>query len=303
MTDPIVCNSRRNEVEEVAQQPQHDIVSATPSTAMYAEEAVVNFKTVAMKYKRNLTKRSNLGVVASVVLIAGRLSISSYACMWTELHVFCAVSMSNFYRCNIVVTDAHSFLFHLSFDCLFKASLPLNNAFAPSSIGPSAASAASGITTATTSSTVTSSLQSRITSTSPITQVMSTIVGNDEMLYSETTMSSKRIESTNNRIMTTSSMKVEKTKNSISKTKKTSYAETYKESSSSSSDDDEFKTKTRRITASVKETGFDSMKYYMKTMGNHELLKKNEEIILAREIQILIKWEEQREELEAKLMR
>jgi hypothetical protein len=59
----------------------------------------------------------------------------------------------------------------------------------------------------------------------------------------------------------------------------------------------------RRITASVKETGFDSMKYYMKTMGNHELLKKNEEIILAREIQILIKWEEQREELEAKLMR
>jgi len=53
----------------------------------------------------------------------------------------------------------------------------------------------------------------------------------------------------------------------------------------------------------VKETGFDSMKYYMKTMGNHELLKKNEEIILAREIQVLIKWEETREELEAKLMR
>lgn len=60
---------------------------------------------------------------------------------------------------------------------------------------------------------------------------------------------------------------------------------------------------TRRITANVKETGFDSMKYYMKTMGNHELLKKNEEIILAREIQILIKWEETREELESKLMR
>jgi hypothetical protein len=59
----------------------------------------------------------------------------------------------------------------------------------------------------------------------------------------------------------------------------------------------------RRIRANVKETGFDSMKYYMKTMGNHELLKKNEEIILAREIQSLIKWEETREELEAKLMR
>ncbi|EED92709.1 RNA polymerase, partial [Thalassiosira pseudonana CCMP1335] len=47
----------------------------------------------------------------------------------------------------------------------------------------------------------------------------------------------------------------------------------------------------------------DSMKYYMKTMGNHDLLQKNEEIILAREIQILIKWEEVREELEGQLLR
>ena len=45
------------------------------------------------------------------------------------------------------------------------------------------------------------------------------------------------------------------------------------------------------------------MKYYMKTMGNHDLLQKNEEIILAREIQILIKWEEVREELEGQLLR
>eukprot|EP00560_Eucampia_antarctica_P004910 CAMPEP_0197834244 /NCGR_PEP_ID=MMETSP1437-20131217/21769_1 /TAXON_ID=49252 ORGANISM="Eucampia antarctica, Strain CCMP1452" /NCGR_SAMPLE_ID=MMETSP1437 /ASSEMBLY_ACC=CAM_ASM_001096 /LENGTH=432 /DNA_ID=CAMNT_0043438793 /DNA_START=250 /DNA_END=1548 /DNA_ORIENTATION=+ len=59
----------------------------------------------------------------------------------------------------------------------------------------------------------------------------------------------------------------------------------------------------RRLRASVRETGNDSMKYYLKTMGNHELLKKNEEIILAREIQILIKWETQREELESSLMR
>jgi len=57
------------------------------------------------------------------------------------------------------------------------------------------------------------------------------------------------------------------------------------------------------IKANVKETGFDSMNYYMKSMGDHELLKKNEEIILAREIQILIKWEDTREELEAKLER
>lgn len=58
-----------------------------------------------------------------------------------------------------------------------------------------------------------------------------------------------------------------------------------------------------KIRAQVRETGNDSMKYYLKTMGNHDLLQKNEEIILAREIQILIKWEQERETLESKLMR
>ena len=59
----------------------------------------------------------------------------------------------------------------------------------------------------------------------------------------------------------------------------------------------------RRIRANVRETGFDSIKYYMKTMGNHDLLQKNEEIVLAREIQILMKWEVVRDELEAELVR
>jgi hypothetical protein len=59
----------------------------------------------------------------------------------------------------------------------------------------------------------------------------------------------------------------------------------------------------RKIRASVKETGYDSMRSYIKTMCNHELLNKNEEVILAREIQILIQWEEAREELESKLLR
>lgn len=59
----------------------------------------------------------------------------------------------------------------------------------------------------------------------------------------------------------------------------------------------------RKIRASVRETGTDSMKSYIKTMCNHELLNKNEEIILAREIQILLKWEGQREELESQLLR
>ena len=60
---------------------------------------------------------------------------------------------------------------------------------------------------------------------------------------------------------------------------------------------------TRKIKASVRETGTDSMKYYIKSMCNHELLNKNEEIILAREIQILLKWEKQREKLEEELLR
>mmetsp|Transcript_23664 Transcript_23664/g.65692 ORF Transcript_23664/g.65692 Transcript_23664/m.65692 type:complete len:445 (+) Transcript_23664:90-1424(+) len=59
----------------------------------------------------------------------------------------------------------------------------------------------------------------------------------------------------------------------------------------------------RRITAKVRETGTDSMKHYIKSMCNHELLNKNEEIILAREIQILLKWEKQREKLEEELLR
>ena len=41
------------------------------------------------------------------------------------------------------------------------------------------------------------------------------------------------------------------------------------------------------------------MKYYMETMSNHDLLQKKEEIVLTREIQILMKWEEIRDELES----
>jgi len=59
----------------------------------------------------------------------------------------------------------------------------------------------------------------------------------------------------------------------------------------------------RKIKATVRETGQDSMKYYIKSMCNHDLLNKNEEIILAREIQILLKWEAEREKLEEELLR
>ena len=61
--------------------------------------------------------------------------------------------------------------------------------------------------------------------------------------------------------------------------------------------------KKKKVTATIRETGQDSMKHYLKSMGNHDLLNKNEEIILAREIQILIGWEETRVNLEAQLER
>lgn len=59
----------------------------------------------------------------------------------------------------------------------------------------------------------------------------------------------------------------------------------------------------RKQLINVKDTGMDSVRNYMKTMCNHELLNKNEEIILAREIQILVLWEKKREDLEAELLR
>eukprot|EP00551_Chaetoceros_affinis_P006744 CAMPEP_0203674250 /NCGR_PEP_ID=MMETSP0090-20130426/15467_1 /ASSEMBLY_ACC=CAM_ASM_001088 /TAXON_ID=426623 /ORGANISM="Chaetoceros affinis, Strain CCMP159" /LENGTH=544 /DNA_ID=CAMNT_0050540077 /DNA_START=186 /DNA_END=1817 /DNA_ORIENTATION=+ len=122
----------------------------------------------------------------------------------------------------------------------------------------------------------------------------------DKMLYSATTMSAQVAQS--KKIIKSSMDKITVQKNTAARSSKTD--EQVQESAFDTANTmGEEKVKKGRITASVKETGFDSMKYYMKTMGNHELLKKNEEIILAREIQILIKWEEQREELEAKLLR
>ena len=72
---------------------------------------------------------------------------------------------------------------------------------------------------------------------------------------------------------------------------------------SSDSESSEAPKKKKKVTATIRETGQDSMKHYLKSMGNHDLLNKNEEIILAREIQILIGWEETRVDLEAQLER
>lgn len=57
----------------------------------------------------------------------------------------------------------------------------------------------------------------------------------------------------------------------------------------------------RSTEITVRETGYDSISSYIKTMCNHELLTKEEEVVLAREIQTLIQYESIRETLEAQL--
>ena len=58
-----------------------------------------------------------------------------------------------------------------------------------------------------------------------------------------------------------------------------------------------------KVMASVKETGGDSMSEYIKSMGQHELLPQESELLLGRHIQQLVKWEGIRSELEKELDR
>lgn len=62
-------------------------------------------------------------------------------------------------------------------------------------------------------------------------------------------------------------------------------------------------TKKNKVTASVKETGNDTMSHYLKSMGSHELLRKEDEVILGRQVQIFVKWEALRLELEEEFLR
>lgn len=61
--------------------------------------------------------------------------------------------------------------------------------------------------------------------------------------------------------------------------------------------------KKARVKASVFETGQDSIKEYMKALGNHQVLSAEDEQVLGRQIQTLAKWEEKRQELEDELLR
>lgn len=60
---------------------------------------------------------------------------------------------------------------------------------------------------------------------------------------------------------------------------------------------------TTKVRASVKETGNDTMSHYLKSMGGHELLRKEDEEVLGRQVRILVRWDEKRMELEEKLLR
>jgi len=59
----------------------------------------------------------------------------------------------------------------------------------------------------------------------------------------------------------------------------------------------------RRVRATVKETGSDSMANYIKSLGQHELLYKEDEILLGRQVRMLTLLEEKRRELEEEMLR
>lgn len=58
-----------------------------------------------------------------------------------------------------------------------------------------------------------------------------------------------------------------------------------------------------KLTANVMETGQDTIKQYVKSLANHQVLRPEDEAVLGRQIQILAKWEGKRQELEHDLLR
>ena len=58
-----------------------------------------------------------------------------------------------------------------------------------------------------------------------------------------------------------------------------------------------------RVRATVKETGSDSIGSYIKSLGQHELLYKEDEVLLGRQVRLLSVLEERRYELEEELLR
>lgn len=63
------------------------------------------------------------------------------------------------------------------------------------------------------------------------------------------------------------------------------------------------KTTSTKITANVFESGQDTIKQYVKSMGQHQVLSPEDEGLLGRQIQVLNGWEQRRQELEETLLR
>lgn len=61
--------------------------------------------------------------------------------------------------------------------------------------------------------------------------------------------------------------------------------------------------KKKRVTATVQETGRDTIQFYTKSFTNHELLSREAEAALGREIQKLVRWNKRRMEIEVELLR
>lgn len=59
----------------------------------------------------------------------------------------------------------------------------------------------------------------------------------------------------------------------------------------------------QHIRATVQETGRDTIQSYTKTLTNHELLSREAEVLLGKQIQVLVKWEDERQKLEEELLR
>ena len=77
---------------------------------------------------------------------------------------------------------------------------------------------------------------------------------------------------------------------------------TLSSSSSSSSSSTSSQKRRSSIRATVKETGSDSISTYIKSLGQHELLYKEDEMLLGRQVRLLSKLEEKRHELELQLL-
>eukprot|EP01082_Thalassiosira_pseudonana_P006655 g5766.t1 g5766 contig20:122792-124868(+) len=61
--------------------------------------------------------------------------------------------------------------------------------------------------------------------------------------------------------------------------------------------------KRRTVRATVKETGSDSISTYIKSLGQHELLYKEDEVLLGRQVRLLMGLEGKRRDLEEELLR